>query len=467
MKVLFLMRTPVHTWNFDSVLRTLAERGHDVHVAFETRERKRADDSTHIERVAREHPGITYGEVHPTLRLNPIAAIARRLRAGIDYLSYLDPRYRDADKLRQRAAGFAPRMVRRLAALAPLNSSRGHERMRQCLRAFERAIPTPFGVARFIRSHDPDIVLATPLVMFGTNQVDYLRKAHALGIRTGLCLYSWDSLTNKGVMHEIPGLVTVWNEIQRREAVEIHSVPSSRLVVTGAPSYDHWFESIQATPREQFCRLIGLPADRPIVLFVGSSRFIAPEEARFVRGWVQGLRASSSSLQEAGVLVRPHPLNPCWRGADLSDLDRVAVWPPSGAFPVDNESRKALYDSVHHAAAVVGVNTSAMIDTAIIGRPLFAWLAPEFGGTQAGAPHFHYLTSQEGGPVSVADSFPEHVSQLAEALSGSGTRAHQNGHFVDSFVRPQGVEHPSAPRVVDAIEAAVERPRVSSRAPAQ
>jgi hypothetical protein len=287
--------------------------------------------------------------------------------------------------------------------------------------------------------------------------VDYLRTARALGMRTGLCLHSWDSLTNKGTMHETPDLVLVWNEVQRREAVEIHSVPADRVVVTGAPPYDHWLHSAPRSSREDFCRRVGLSPERALVLFIGSSQFIAPEEASFVQKWVRDLRAQPA-LRDAAILIRPHPLNPCWHGVDLSGLEQVAVWPPDGAFPTDDESRRDLFDSVHHSVAVVGVNTSAMIDTAIIGRPVFAWLAPEFRQTQEGTPHFHYLTDAEGGPVLVADSFSEHVTQLAEAVAQNGARLGRNGHFVSSFVRPHGIDQPVAPRLVAAIEEAVGSP---------
>ena len=39
----------------------------------------------------------------------------------------------------------------------------------------------------------------------------------------------------------------------------------------------------------------------------------------------------------------------------------------------------------------LGVNTSAMIEAAILGRPVLSVLAPEFAATQEGTVHFHYL----------------------------------------------------------------------------
>ena len=38
--------------------------------------------------------------------------------------------------------------------------------------------------------------------------------------------------------------------------------------------------------------------------------------------------------------------------------------------PVDTASRADYFDSIYHAAAVVGINTTAQIESAIVGRPV-------------------------------------------------------------------------------------------------
>ena len=58
--------------------------------------------------------------------------------------------------------------------------------------------------------------------------------------------------------------------------------------------------------------MVGLPTDREIVLYTGSSVFIAPSavEAPFARRWMAALRASSDPVvASAAVLIRPHPFN--------------------------------------------------------------------------------------------------------------------------------------------------------------
>jgi hypothetical protein len=318
----------------------------------------------------------------------------------------------------------------------------------------ERGIPPRPAAVEWLSERRPDLLIVSPLVMFGSTQVEFVRGAKSLGIATALPVYSWDNLTNKGLIPEVPDLVTVWNEVQRREAEELHGVPAERVRVTGAVPYDEWFGLGAGTTRQEFCARVGLRADRPFVLFVGSSRFIAPYESMFVRDWVRGLREQSAEprLRDSGILVRPHPLNPEWGAADLSDLEEVAVWPPEGEFPTSDAAKARFADSLHHAAAVVGLNTSAMIEAAIAGRSVHTLLDSRFRDTQDGTLHFRHITDAAGGPVRLASSADEHARQLGDALSRNGEPDERAGAFLRAFLRPHGLDEPTAPRLVSALE---------------
>src|SRR5262249_10535252 len=233
--------------------------------------------------------------------------LASSLRRSADYLRYFDPVYRDADKLRARAEDEAPLTIRRVGRAG--GSGRGGARaLRRTLEGVERCLEPPERMIRFLEEQAPDVVLVTPLIGFGTPQADVVRAARRLGIPVCFPVRSWDNLTNKGLLREAPDLVLVWNDLQRSEAVELHGVPAERGVVTGAPAYDHWFDWRPSRTREQLCAEVGLDPAKPIVLYVGSSLFIAPDEPAFVRQWVAELRAHGGLLADAGLLVRPHPL---------------------------------------------------------------------------------------------------------------------------------------------------------------
>jgi hypothetical protein len=246
----------------------------------------------------------------------------------------------------------------------------------------------------------------------------------------------------------------VWNEYQRRETVELHGVPAQRVVVTGAPAWDDWFAWQPSTTAEQFRQRLGFAPDRPIVLYVCSTRFIAPDEPRFVERWLGALREHPDErVRTASVLIRPRAEDDDrWRDTSVAKVRGVAVWPPRGELPRGVASKSNYFDSFFHSSAVVGLNTSALIEAAIVGRPVFTVLAPEYRDTQQGTLHFRCLPRDNGGPLTVAHDFPEHLAQLAHALSGARPHDQADRDFVRRFVRPHGLDRPAAQILVEAID---------------
>jgi hypothetical protein len=98
----------------------------------------------------------------------------------------------------------------------------------------------------------------------------------------------------------------------------------------------------------------------------------------------------------------------------------------------------------------VGINTTAMIEAAIVGRSVLTVLAPEFA--QESTLHFHYLLEENGGFLHVASSLEEHARQLAGVLDEEAADAERRRRFVESFVRPHGLDRPATPILADAVE---------------
>jgi hypothetical protein len=254
--------------------------------------------------------------------------------------------------------------------------------------------------------------------------------------------------------------------MMKEEAVTLHGVPAERVVVTGAQPFDHWFDWKPSLTREQFLLDVGLPVDKPYILYLCSSRFIAPDEVSFVRKWLTHLRHSGPpALRDAGVVVRPHPQHADqWDGVNLSDeLAPVRIWPRAAAAPADPGSRADYFDSIHYSAAVVGINTSAQLEAGILDRPVFTICAPEFAHAQGGTLHFHHLVQPDGGPVITAATLEEHVAQIAPAIAGQWRATAAHHEFIRSFIRPRGLDRPVVPVFALAIDELRQLPRLARR----
>jgi hypothetical protein len=263
----------------------------------------------------------------------------------------------------------------------------------------------------------------------------------------------------------MPDRMFVWNDIQRAEAVKLHKYPAERVVITGAPRFDAFFEMRPGSTREEFCGMAGLDPSRPLVTYLCSSKFVAAHERAFVRRWIDELRRSADpAVAGCGVVVRPHPAGgKDWHAGDVREVrwpgvhrEKASISKPFADphvavmnSPMQNADL-VLYDTVYHSAAVVGLNTSAEIEAAIVGRPVYTIVDPAAGG-QEGTLHFHYLLRARGGPVELAENFDQHRSHLSSALAGQYDAAAVSS-FVQRFVRPDGLDVPVAPIVAGAIE---------------
>jgi hypothetical protein len=472
-RFLFFLYHPGYLRHYGEPIRILARQGHSFHLAFTNME-KDAGDLRLAEQLAAEQPNVTFSPAPARAYLDGWRRTALLVRAFTDFVRYIHPRYENSTALRQRMAvkikadvvfgkadPFTQRALTRLVdRLDAMTDMRTANRLLRFLRALERAIPTSGRINDFIRAQRPDCVVVTPLVEYASTQVEFLKSARRLEIPTVIAVASWDNLTNKGLLRFDPERVLVWNAQQREELEEMHGVSGDKAVLTGAQRYDEWFERTPTASAEELKGRVGLDPARPFLLYTCSSPFIAPNEVEFVRRWIGALRASDDpELAHIGVMVRPHPQNfKQWEGVDLCEFEDVVIHPQGGAQPDAGLARSDFFDSIHHSAAVVGVNTSAMVESAVLGKNVLTVLDPAFRATQEGTLHFHYLLRENGGFLLVARDLDEHLAQLGDVVRGGAQEEERVKEFVRAFVRPHGLDVAAAPLVAEALLGAADLP---------
>lgn len=454
LRIVFSMRNFWYVKLFESVIVELASRGHSVHILAERGERH---EFTRDWNQAAAALADTQTTVSFAWAPRPIeddwADLRLMVRLGLDHLRFLEPDYRDAPMLGERARRRTPETLVRLADTFPFSTRPGRALLRAVLRAAERAVPTSAPLAQTLEDARADVMLVTPLLTLGSEQVDVLRIAGTLGVPSALCVGSWDHLSSKALIRDWPDRVFVWNETQVREAETLHGVPRDRIVVTGAQCFDQWFDRQPTLDRDAFCRKVGLDPSRPYVLYACSALFEgSPSEAEFARQWIAAVRASADpALRDAGVLVRPHPKRGFeWDTVTLDGFENVALWPPRAEAPFDAASKSDYFDSMYHSAVIAGLNSSALIEGGIVGRAVHTVLLPEFRQNQEGTLHFHYLL--EGGLLRADRDLDSHVASIARSLAVADPGVHHNRAFVESFVRPAGLATAATPLFADAVE---------------
>ena len=465
LRVLFVMPSLRSLRYFQSTLELLVERGHKVHLRLE--ERRGASERQWLARMARAD-NFTF-DIVKAIKREPWQLRRQSVQAGMEYLHFLAPSFQGRTRYMTRAMRRSPSPVlRRLTELPLIRTARGLRCLYATLAVVDRGLPASALAAQHLRKRRPDVVVLGVRGSRSLTSSNYAEAARKLGIPSLHCVASWDNLTTRPRMRELPQRLVVWNETQLQEAVQLHGVPAERVVVTGAPSFDQWF-TWRPRARDDFLARIGLDPARPVVLWVGSAlNQWEPREVSLVRRWLEALRSSSDrSLRETGVLLRPHPLRDEWPEQHFQDFENVAIWPRREmSMPVDHEQKADYYDSIFHSCAVVGINTSAMIEASIVGRPILTFLDDDYHDSQFGALHFTYLLESEGGVLRVAKSLEEHLADLRGQLSGrDGDGAEAATRFVARFVRPRGLDQPVTPILADTIEQVARTEVVPERDP--
>ncbi len=449
MRILFVLGDTVYFRFVDGVVRELARDGADVTVL------SNGPPSVAIQRCLQAWPNLRYGRLRQVT--GPIGRGIRFLRDFCSYVHWLAPERRWSPFLRRRWLRLFPAPLRdliRLVGVPRFEALLGRlPWLASFLKWAEARVPCESTVLRSLSRLAPDVVVGMPVIFPGSHELEYLKAAQQLGIATVVQVASWDNLSMKGTFHLDPDAVLVWNEIQRDEASRLHGLDPAKVHVTGAPSFDEWFTPHYRIDRTAFCRRAGLDPERPYCIYLESSN-ASGDERPLIAALAHRLTATgvSSRLQ---LLVRPHPKKANrWDHFAFKD---VVVWPRGGVFADLFETRQDYYNSLAHACAAVGVNTSAFIEATILDRPCISLTVDRHRYFQEELLHFHYLL--DAGFLYTASDAAGCVALLDRLLAGEDDRQSARRAFVESFVRPIPPGQTGARTVADSLWRVLERHR--------
>jgi hypothetical protein len=452
MKTVFVLRNIANFRHFDEVVRCLSGEGHAVKIVFEQSAKENTTDRA-LQECLEETDTVEF-EFVPKKRVRwwQWRRRARNLiRDWIDYAFYFKPDH-PSPTLNWRYKKYLPQPVQWAARVPILKELVVGERTLRFLQKMQQRLPLDPEVVRKLKEYAPDVVLSSPFIKRSVLDVEYIRAAISLKIPSIVAVLSWDNLTSRGTFHALPDAIFLWNEALKREAIELHGLPCERIVVTGAPTFDFWFAIQPQLSRAEFCELVGLDASRPYVVYLGSSWSIAQDEREFVQEFVQAL-AAEPSTQGVQVLMRPHPLNAkVWEDFER---ENVRIWPREGQWPDSLDSRQEYYETLRHSVAVMGVNTSAFLDAAVMDKPCVTAVTKQYRGTQSGRGHFAHLV--QGDFIEMAQSLESAAVVIGGIVAGADAKAAQRRAFVESFLRPHGLQHNASQVFAQAVKHIAER----------
>jgi len=435
MKILFVLHHAGAFRSFDAVIRHLCAADHEVTVLYGSKKELAGIDRG-LKVCVQEVTGLKVGRL---LTRKSFARLAN-IRELINCIGYLNPRHPNPQLAKR--YGFTVirpvwKVTRSMMKSAFGRRILGSDWFQKSLKQVERFIPPDRAICDWLQAQAPSIVVASPFIFSLSEELEYVKAAKSLKITTLVAVLSWDNLTTKGTFHIIPDVTLVWNEALAEEAVRLHAVPRKTIVETGALPFDFWFEMRPALDRASFCRRIGVSPDSQVLLYLCSSPYIGRDEVPFVLEFARVLHQRPET-RAVRLLVRPHPLNAgIW---DEVAAENITIWPKKSEFVDVPEAKQSYYDTIYHAVAAVGLNTSAFLETAIVDRPCITIMSERYAEKQTGLAHFQHLL--DGDFLQVAHGFSEAVEVVADILKGKDIKAPQRRRFVGNFIHPRGLDKP-------------------------
>ena len=437
-KVLYVCRAIAHFVYHEAVIVALLRRGARVKVLFdEAWSAKQTirfqDDALNAFRM--RYPQVEIGwSVRRSDNWRRWIFPAREIRS---YASYLRRGPRTTEFYVNRWLGYVPEWIRRRRKGRRFQSLLRAPATDAALRLLERMVPADRGVMAHLREEAPDLVLVSPSNMRFSEEVEYVKAARRLAIPVALHTMTWDNLSTKGVHHVAPDLVFLWNEIHFDDIREFHGFPEEICCIAGSPFLERWFDDAEPEDRESLCGRMGIDGRQPYVIYLGSSRNIAKDEAWVVERIHAELRHSDDPrLRRTSIVVRPHPAN-----AEVFRrlrLDGVVTWPRDGALPQTAGLHHEFRSMLAHATATIGINTTAMSDSLLADCPCLTPLLREYDRTQRLANHFKVLADRD--VMVVCEDLRAVERNLSDLLDGIDVTRHRRRGFKAWFARPRGVD---------------------------
>lgn len=328
-----------------------------------------------------------------------------------------------------------------------------------------------------LRKRQPVAGLSTSCVV-GTER-GVFHMLQRLGIPTVAHVLSFDNLTSRGFL-PIKGFsrYLVWSERMRRELGEFFDIRPEMVEITGTPQFDFHLDPRLWLDRRQTATVLSINPERPYALYCANHWALTPAEPALVAELISRL-ATHERTRNLEWVVRLHPMDRYDRWEDLRQrFPRVQIshpWPqltqqvrwgcPS------SEEIALLGNSIRHAAVVLTVASTTVLDAAVVGTPAICIGFHPDGPPEEGAfyhdVHFthHFRPVVESGAAPLARTYDELIELVVQALEDRGGRRAARDRLVTNLCGP--VDGKAAERIARAVLSVVRghEPERSGRRP--
>lgn len=264
--------------------------------------------------------------------------------------------------------------------------------LRQTLLKLEaRNYQPPAYLVDAFSEHQPDLVVLTHPMTSHDYPVFMLSKQFKL--KTISVVKSWDNL-RKGLMC-IADKISVWNDINLREAVDFNGYKKGDITINGAICFDPFFKSSSMSKNHQFLReQFGIPEGKKIITLATAGvyhmEYYGRDESHLAKDILRMIN-KNPALGNCHLIIRVHPMSKIEEFISIeSENDNVSLsygnyMPNIGWFTGDHDYKVQIELLKNSDVIVTPCSSwsieSAIFDTPVI-APIYSELQPEHAAAQ-------------------------------------------------------------------------------------
>jgi len=244
--------------------------------------------------------------------------------------------------------------------------------------------------AEMFRERRPSLVVSTNATTSRESEV--ISTASSMGIKTLGVVGSWDRLHK--FMYTRADHISVWNDLNQQEAIDLEGYDHSAVHVTGPAQFDPYFDVEYQLSRTDFCNTIGLDPNRPILMLATAGSFMPNYDESYLLDWLMEKIRLGEIHRQAQVICRLHPLSKMeqfhsWNDHPDIRFSYMKGYVPTLGYTMSREEVGFVGNMLRHADVVITPGSTMTIEAAIFDTPV---IVPVFHPYQSEMCERYYRT---------------------------------------------------------------------------
>ena len=221
-----------------------------------------------------------------------------------------------------------------------------------------------------LKANDSKVLFTTNAHL--ANERELITSAHKLNIPTIGFVKSWDNI-HKGI-HSRTKNIAVWNNINKKELIDIEKYKPENIFVTGAPQFDPYFKKDILVNRTDFFANMGLNSNRPTIFFATIGDFgLNIDESYWLELLINQIR-NGDIKGNPQIICRLHP----WSKLELFEKFSSIPWVkisyindfiPALGWYMNKEKVIMMANMINHSDLVISPGSTVLLEGAIFDRP--------------------------------------------------------------------------------------------------